>query len=144
MIYGSAELLPAVKEEIDADHQLRNSVTLVGAVENKDLGNWYSAADFIVSASHHEGSGIAVIEAMSCGCIPIVTNIPSFQTMTDQGRCGFLYAPGDADALAEVMQNAASINIPAWREKVRTRFLTEFSFSALADKIIALADKHRR
>ena len=66
---------------------------------------WYNSADFIISGSHYEGSGVAVTEAMSCGCIPVVTDIPSFRSMTGQGKCGLLFKPGnEQDLLAALLK----------------------------------------
>ena len=58
------------------------------------MPNYYSAADVFISGSHYEGSGYALIEAMSAGLVPIVTDIPSFRSIA--GDCGERWQPGDA------------------------------------------------
>ena len=68
------------------------------------LDLWFSAADGYVSGSHREGSGFALIESMSCGCVPIVTDIPSFRKIS--GKYGFLWRPGDAESLCAALDNA--------------------------------------
>ena len=45
------------------------------------MPNYYGAADVFVSGSHSEGSGYALIEAMSAGVVPVVTDIPSFRAI---------------------------------------------------------------
>ena len=72
-------------------------VTLVGRVDRDELPNYYGAADVFVSGSHYEGSGYALIEAMSAGVVPVVTDIPSFRAIAgdtaramDAGRRGRL------------------------------------------------------
>ncbi|MDB5251184.1 MAG: hypothetical protein JWP27_353, partial [Flaviaesturariibacter sp.] len=138
MIYTDAPLLPNVRDAI-AQAPSPALIALVGTVKNKELETWYSAADFILSGSHSEGSGIAVIEAMSCGCIPIVTTIPSFRAMTADGTVGFLYPPGDAGALLDRLHHATTTDLPALGQRVRKRFERELSFPALAHKIRTLA-----
>src|SRR5688500_4682511 len=104
MIYQSEETPGALQSMLD--DSLRENVTLVGAVNNAALAHWYLAADFFVAGSHREACGYALLEAMSCGCIPVVTNIPSFRKITDGGRFGFLYEPGDAGGFVRAMENA--------------------------------------
>ena len=54
-----------------------------------------------VSGSHSEGSGYALIEAMSAGVVPVVTDIPSFRAIA--GDCGARWPPGDAGAFADAL-----------------------------------------
>src|SRR5262249_38618635 len=61
------------------------------------------AADFLVQASHAEGSGVALIEALACGTTPLVTDIPSFRRITGAGAAGSLTPVGDAAGLANAL-----------------------------------------
>jgi glycosyltransferase involved in cell wall biosynthesis len=49
-----------------------------GITEEK-LDDLYGASTFFMSLSSYEGFGIALIEAMSAGCIPIVSDIPPYR-----------------------------------------------------------------
>ena len=69
-----------------------NAYFSLGRLPHERLAAYYSAADIFVSGSHREGSGYALIEAMACGAIPCVTDIPSFRAIT--GGCGALLAGG--------------------------------------------------
>ena len=73
MIYQTEELLVEIKNIIEKEN--KNAIQLVGNIPHNEMLYWYNSADFIISGSHYEGSGTAVCEAMSCGCIPITTNI---------------------------------------------------------------------
>jgi glycosyltransferase involved in cell wall biosynthesis len=133
-------MLEAVKEACAGS----THIILTGKVDHGDLQDWYNAADFIVSGSHYEGGGIAVCEAMSCGCIPIVTDIIAFRQMTGAGKCGLLYPPGNEKALLAALLSTALMD----REKEKARVLEEFnkelSFEAIGRKIeqvIASLDK---
>jgi glycosyltransferase involved in cell wall biosynthesis len=131
MIYHTIELLDEINKVIFGVANIK----LIGKVEHRGLQNWYNAADYIVSGSHYEGGGIAVCEAMSCGCIPIVTDIVSFRKITDQGKYGFLYAPGNVNELLEVLVKTESLNIHEEKKKVIEYFKVELSFAAIANKI---------
>jgi glycosyltransferase involved in cell wall biosynthesis len=106
-----------------------------------ELSYWYNGADFIISTSHYEGSGISVCEAMSCGCIPIVTDIPSFRMMTRGGECGLLFHPGDADQLNIALIKSVTLNVQTEREKVLNQFDENLSFKAIASAMLGALKK---
>jgi glycosyltransferase involved in cell wall biosynthesis len=133
MIYQDDELLDQVKNLIIADG--KETIFLIGKIDHSQLQVWYNAADFFISGSHYEGSGIAVCEAMSCGCIPVITNIISFRRMTGPGKCGFLYEPGDPDHLLSALLKTNEVNFESERKKVLEQYKNELSFEAIAAKI---------
>lgn len=135
MIYHTEGLKGEIEKIIYADPALKNSVTLVGKTNHDEMGDWFSSADFIISGSHYEGSGVAVCEAMSCGCIPVVTDILSFRKMTGQGKCGLLYEPGNENGLLSVLLQTRQLDKKIEREKVLRQFNEELSFEAIAAKI---------
>ncbi|MGC4100715.1 glycosyltransferase family 4 protein [Ferruginibacter sp.] len=135
MIYSEAVLLQQVKEQLSADTKSRSAIKLVGKVPHSLLQSWYNSADFIISGSHYEGSGVAVIEAMSCGCIPIVTNIKSFRRLTGPGNCGLLYEAGNEQELLHVLLHTRSMDREKERQKVLQQFHAELSFNAITKKI---------
>jgi glycosyltransferase involved in cell wall biosynthesis len=134
MIYHTDELLSAIKilRENDPDE---NSIVLIGKVPHDDLLYWYNSADFLISGSHYEGSGTAVCEAMSCGCVPVVTDIFSFRMITDNGKCGLLYEAGNEAALLDVLMQTNVINIKEKQELSLKYFDEKLSFQAIAKQI---------
>ena len=142
MIYQSDELLPEIQKIV---LQCSNpaAIVLVGRINHSEMEQWYNSADFLISGSHYEGSGIAVAEAMSCGCIPVLTNILSFQKITGYGDCGYLYQTGDYKDLAAVLEKATTANQSEERKKVIKQFGDHLSFDAIAKDIIAAIDSIR-
>lgn len=136
MIYQKDELIDAVKECLTADNS-GASVRLVGNVAHTFMSAWYNSADYFISGSRQEVFGAAVVEAMSCGCIPILTEIPSFKQITDNGNCGFLYCAGDRDDLMSALESTEKISIKVMREKVKRRYHEKLSFEAIAADISA-------
>jgi glycosyltransferase involved in cell wall biosynthesis len=64
---------------------LAGNVILKGTVPNHKLPYWYNAADLFCLASRSEGTPNVLIEALSCGCPSVVTNVGSVQqVLTDQ------------------------------------------------------------
>lgn len=134
-IYHSDELLAFLNDFISHNSKLVSCVRWIGPVSHHQMGFWYSSADFFISASRYEGSGISLCEAMSCGCIPVVTDIPSFRKMTGSGKCGLLYQPGDEKDLLRALLQTRQMVMEKEREKVLKRFTDELSKVAIAAKI---------
>jgi glycosyltransferase involved in cell wall biosynthesis len=138
MIYQEESLLPAVAEFIRGHRGLGEVVSLVGRVDRQQLATWYSAVDFYLSASHHEGSGYALLEAMSCGCVPVVTDIPPFRKITGEGQYGFLYQAGEPESLLACLQALPEMEEEGRAEAQRQHFVRELSFQAIAEKLTAV------
>jgi len=138
MIYHTDELLNTIKHIIE-NNQYREAVILVGFVPHDELLYWFNSADFFVSGSHYEGSGTAVCEAMSCGCIPVVTDIPSFRMITDKGQCGTLYEAGNETALLAALNATLTLDVQHKRTQSLNYYQSTLSFDAIACKIHQIA-----
>lgn len=139
MLFHTRELLPDIGALLEAAPNGRERVILIGEKSHVEMEQWFQAADYIISGSHYEGSGVAVCEAMSCGCIPVLTDILSFRMMTADGACGILYPPGDAKALLSALEQITARHQPTERQKVLTQFQNELSFEAIAGTISDIA-----
>lgn len=137
MIYGTSELENEIKHFIRV-HDLNEHVKLIGNVKHENLEDWYSAADYFVAASHYEGSGIALCEAMSCSCIPIVTNIPSFKMMTSDGKFGYLFEPNNEGALVDILSKLNHSEKAKMKEKVFEQFHRKLSLTAIGEDILSI------
>lgn len=135
VIFQSNELINEILKLIQ-EAKAEGQITLVGKVEHHELIYWYNCVDFIISTSHYEGSGIAVCEGMSCGCIPILTDIPSFRMMTNNGDCGLLFNAGDVADLTKSLQASRSLDTMIERKKTLARYSTTLSPAAIACKMI--------
>ncbi len=134
MVYGTCDLEVLVKTFIEQNH-LSSHVDVFGKLEHHLLEDYYNAADYFILGSHYEGSGYALCEAMACGCIPIVTNIPSFKSMTNNGDCGFLFSPGNHLELLQILNNLKPEEIEFYKTKVLDKFKNDLSFEAIANRI---------
>jgi glycosyltransferase involved in cell wall biosynthesis len=127
MIYQQAQL------EVEAKALASPNIHFVGKVEHEQLQDWFNKASYIISTSHYESAGIAVCEAMSCGCFPILTNIPSFRVMMGYGTIGRLFEPGDVKELQNALEETVGFDRS---QQVVGHFNAELSFEANARKII--------
>jgi glycosyltransferase involved in cell wall biosynthesis len=106
MIYSDDKLANEVIKKIAGSEILKNKVHLVGKIPHREMEMCYNSADYFVLGSHYEGSGYALSEALSCGCIPVITDIPSFRMMTKDGQLGALWESGNKHSLIEAVTTA--------------------------------------
>ncbi|MCU7548972.1 glycosyltransferase family 4 protein [Chitinophagaceae bacterium LB-8] len=137
MIYQQNDLEKELLSILEKEDPKRQSVVLVGKKAHEELVYWYSSADFYISGSYKEGSGYALIEAMACGCIPIVTSIPSFRKITSNGKLGFLYETGNIDSLYQSLCATNSICKTQLTAAIQLHFQENLSFQHIADTIYA-------
>ena len=135
MAFGSNDLLADVTERIRTSPVLSQRVTLAGHVPHAEIANYYSAADVFVSGSHAEGSGYALIEALSAGVVPVVTDIAPYRVIA--GSCGARWAPGNAAAFAAALQDVCSRDAAPAREQVREHFARVLNWDAIAARTLA-------
>lgn len=73
-----------------AELGLSERVSVVPGPTNDDLRGLISTASYFFCLSHHEGFGIAPIEAMSAGLIPILSDIPPFKRLVENTGVGLV------------------------------------------------------
>jgi glycosyltransferase involved in cell wall biosynthesis len=144
--YGEAPLLEAVQSRIARDPWLSGRVHLLGRVAHERIETLQRATDLFVSGSCSESCGYAALEAMACGAVPVLTDIPSFRVLTGEGRIGRLWPCGDTGQLANALVAMATAG-PTCAE-VRAHFDAELSFAAVgrrwAEAYAALLAGRRR
>ena len=136
MIYQEGQLLEQVRQRINNSDVLREHVHLIGHVSHPEMECFYKQADYFVSGSHAEGSGYALSEALSCGCVPIVTSIPSFKMMTNNGQLGALWNPGDKNSFVEAATEAINKNLAKEAQACIDFYCKNLSFDAIAQTAI--------
>ena len=127
--YGHAPMLAQVRARIERDLWLAGRVHLLGRVPHARIETLMQAADLFVSASRGEGCGYSAMEAIACGTVPVLTDIPALRALTDDARVGRLWPCGDARALAEALVEATLERMPS--EQVRAHFDATLSFGAV-------------
>jgi glycosyltransferase involved in cell wall biosynthesis len=132
--FGTAPLLEPVKRRIASDPHLRDRVHLMGRLPHGKVERLMQAADVFVLGSHREGSGYSLLEALACGVTPVITDIPSFRTLTAGGTVGSLWNVGDAEGLCRALVSVVPRLQSDARMKVRAHFERELSFDAVGAK----------
>lgn len=144
MAYSDSALEETVKQKINNSEFLKGRVKLLGKIAHEQLPYWYSGADYFILASRHEGGSYALTEAMACGCVPIVSNIPPSMKSIENGRCGYYFEAGNAAQLTELLSGLTHENISPMSELVLNQFLGSASPSAVANIIFDIYRKIKK
>ena len=129
-------LLQAVQDRIERSPLLREAVRLLGHVPHTQMEALYQSADYFVLGSHHEGSGISLVEALACGVVPVVTHIPPFFSITKSGAVGRLWVPSNADDFARALLEVQQQPHNKLSAAVTEHFASALSFEAIGRKAL--------
>lgn len=93
--YDAAHLAALATEKAVAD-----AVEILPNPDDAALAAAIARASYFVCLSRHEGFGLAAIEAMSAGLVPVLSDIPPFRALVERSGLGFLVGPGDSRVAA--------------------------------------------
>lgn len=140
-ILGDGECLADLKE-LAQSLGLTGNVAFHGAVPN--VQDWFRQAEFYVSSSLSEGMSNSLLEAMSCGTIPLVTKVGGVADAVIDGECGLLVSPGDVEDFSRILERALDL-LPAQRmemsNRARNRMREFFSMHAVVQRHVAIYEK---
>jgi glycosyltransferase involved in cell wall biosynthesis len=146
-VFRRDDLRRALQGCLAAAPALRAHVELRGEATPDEVVALANAADVFVLGSRREGSGYALLEALACGALPAVTDIPAFRALTGDGRLGvpdlvprLLWRPGDAAACADALRLAGRLVLGPRRDElraaVRSHFERELSWPAVGARAL--------
>lgn len=141
LVFKTAELLPEINAYIEPRPLLCEAISLYGELDHDALPERYLHADYFISSSHREGGSVAILEAMACGCIPIVSQLPSSLNNIDGGRIGFSFPAGNAKALLASMQAATTADKPLLKAAIQQYFAEHYSIDAVAEKMFECCER---
>jgi glycosyltransferase involved in cell wall biosynthesis len=93
----------AQAERYLADLGLAGQVTLLPAQPRAQMAELFRQAQVVVSPSTHDGTPNTLLEALACGCFPVVGDLESLREWILPGWNGLLVDPADPQALAEAI-----------------------------------------
>jgi glycosyltransferase involved in cell wall biosynthesis len=83
---------------------LNGRVLFLGWVEHSQ--DVLCGRDLFLMPSRQEGLGLALVEAMACGCCPIAMGVGGVAEVLTDPSLGWLVPPGDASAFFRAMESA--------------------------------------
>ncbi len=131
-------LLPALRRQA-RQLGIEKNVSFLGEVSDNQLQQLLSKAEFFVSASQYEGFGIAAVEAMAAGLVPVLSRIDSFERFVRHGENGFLVEFSDTEKAAEQLKVAAGLRNSERKRlgKNAKRFAAAFDWGKKVEEYLA-------
>lgn len=104
-------ICPGMQGQLAAEKWIKRlgiaeQVTLLPFMPQAELWSLYARSDVYVSLSSHDGTPNSFLEAIVCGCYPVVGDILSLREWINPGENGTLVAPRDAQMAADAVVNA--------------------------------------
>jgi hypothetical protein len=105
-------LCPAMAGEAEALRWMRQTnasgaITLLPRLERDAMADVFRRAQIALSITTHDGTPNTLLEAMACGCFPVAGDIETLREWITPGENGLLVDPGDPQALARAILQAA-------------------------------------
>ncbi len=125
----SSALDHARKEAAD----LPNVTITPGPVSYEALLNYYHTASTYCQLSMDETFGVATAEAMSCGCIPVVSQVPSLKEVT--GETGYIVDRKDIEAIATAIRS--SFTATDIQRKACSDYVQQFDIDKRAEQLLS-------
>ncbi len=86
-------------KQLVKDLDIEGSVILAG--QQSDVKSFYMMSDIFLLLSQKESFGLALLEAMHCGSVPIGSNAGGISEVIKDGETGYIVDVGDYNAAAE-------------------------------------------
>jgi alpha-1,3-mannosyltransferase len=122
--------------EMAAKLGIEGDVQVIPNPSEQQLAALIGQASYFLCLSKHEGFGIAPIEAMSAGLMPILSDIPPFRNLLEQSGMGLLLDPATTgDIVAALLQLHALNEMDFTSNRKRLMcFATRYDWRSIADQ----------
>ena len=115
--------------------QASSNVQFTGYLSDEEIEAMFMRAAVYVQASLHEGFGLSVAEAMTAGCIPVVTSVGSLPEVV--GETGVYLDSNEPAEIATCVERALAFNGNS-RQQARERVVTKFPMEQRRDALHSL------
>ncbi|MFH1817296.1 MAG: glycosyltransferase family 4 protein [Pseudomonadota bacterium] len=131
--HTEAELADRIRQ-----HGLVDSVRLAANPSDQELASLIGQSSYFICLSHHEGFGIAPIEAMSAGLTPVLSDIPPFRNLIEQAGRGVLL---DTRQLERGINSLLALHEQGEQDYLHRRefvrsFVERYSWKHIADQYV--------
>lgn len=130
------------------EHHLKKRVLDLGIQDYVHFYGWvnrdtntelYNKATLYISIPESDATSISLLEAMACGCLPIVSDLPANREWIRDNINGIIVQPGEKNVLQRALQlnsqKAQAMNAEIIRSE-GTKAANKAKFIALYDKLL--------
>jgi D-inositol-3-phosphate glycosyltransferase len=129
-------------QSLQAELEMDNLVTMLGAKEQDTLVYYYSAAEMVVMPSLYESFGMVALEAMACGTPVIASDVGGLSFNIEDGFNGYLVPGRDPQALADKI--ILLLKYRALRDQLAEQastWVTRFGWNHIADELLEVFEQ---
>jgi D-inositol-3-phosphate glycosyltransferase len=101
---GSGRARPEVLQKLATDLGIADVVRFEPPCPQRELANWYRAADVTVVPSHNESFGLVAAESQACGTPVVAAAVGGLRTAVADGESGVLINGHDPADYARVLR----------------------------------------
>jgi glycosyltransferase involved in cell wall biosynthesis len=131
---NTAALKDLAKEKLKPE-----SYEFVGFVDYDTNMTYYQRSSIYISIPSSDGTSVSLLEAMACGCVPIVSNLPANHEWIESGKNGIIYDSILLEAIQEAI-NLDSRSVAIENQKIIQKKATKKAnseiFKGLYDSLI--------
>lgn len=98
----------AMIETYIQQNDLKERVHLLGRLEPGSMKDFWQRQQVYINISEWEGCCLAMLEAMKCGAVPVVTDVSGTEELIIDGQTGFKAGIGDIEQIANKIAYLAS------------------------------------
>ncbi len=103
-----------------------HAVKLLPRQSRTEMADHFRMAQVVVSPSTHDGTPNTLLEALACGCFPVVGDIEPLREWITQGENGFLVDPADPQKLANaILKGLKNPELRVQAQKVNAQLIAE-------------------
>lgn len=99
-IAGDGECQIEIKEYIEK-HHLTSKIRMHGFLKKAEMPDYWKQQDVYLNFSEYEGTSLTMLDAMSYGTVPVVTEVSGVNDFIDHKINGLVYPVGDIDGIAD-------------------------------------------
>ncbi len=102
-IAGEGECLELLQAYVEEKH-LEESVHLAGWIAPVDMADFWEKQNVYLNISDFEGMSLAMLEAMACGAVPVVTEVSGVSDLIEDGKNGFIVSVDNSVKTADKIE----------------------------------------
>jgi glycosyltransferase involved in cell wall biosynthesis len=121
--------------------QLNVKAEFVGWVDKNVNAQWYSKAKIFVSVPESDATAISLLEAMACGCIPVVSDLPANREWINDGENGIIVSNLEEDFYSQALKINSAKAIEQNKKLIAehgTKQVNSEKFMALYNKLLKI------
>lgn len=99
-IAGEGECTKDIASYIN-ENGIQDKVQLLGRLPKSEMVNFWKNQDVFVNVSEYEGTSLSMLEAMSFGCVPVVTDVSGAREFIVEGENGYICNVSDISGIVE-------------------------------------------